>query len=319
MMTRPSIVRPQSGGRHSGGEPDDYSRGYVAVAGSERRPARGAKWVADTDPAEMFSATIRVRRQPDGPPIRGLDDWAKIPLNQREFLYCEEFAAALGASPEDLANVAAFADPGLAVTGQGAGQHNVAVSGTVQQMETAFAVKLGRSELPTETYRGCEASVDVPTTLGEIVESVLGLDNCSAVCPRFKSTLGGPAWRSTRRQSRCTPAACGRAGRQSGWRLAHAAAGGGTVLLPHQHGGLAETYPGAPARPKTVPAVNRFAGIERRHEWGSSARFIRGGRWSALTAATAHLIFSLRTCGPRGLYATRRLGLSRDHGRARKR
>jgi Pro-kumamolisin, activation domain len=169
-------------------------KGYVAVAGSERRPARGAKRVADADPAEVFSVTIRVRRRPDGPPIRGLDEWAKIPLNQREFLSREEFAALHGASPEDLDSVRAFAEgAGLTVTGQSAGQRTVVVSGTVQQMDAAFGVKLGRYESPTETYRGREGSVHVPAALGGIVESVLGLDNRAAVRPGFTSTAGRPA------------------------------------------------------------------------------------------------------------------------------
>lgn len=168
-------------------------KGYVAVAGSERRPARGAKRVADADSAEVFSVTIRVRRRPDGPPIRSLDKWAKIPLNQRKYLTREEFASAHGASPEDVANVVAFAEgAGLTVTSQSAGQRTVMVSGTVQQMQAAFGVKLGRYESPAETYRGREGSVHVPAALGEIVESVLGLDNRTAVRPGITSTLGHP-------------------------------------------------------------------------------------------------------------------------------
>src|SRR5271168_2543458 len=149
--------------------------GFIALAGSERRPARGAKRVADADPSELLSVTIRVRRRPDGPPMPTLDDWAKTPLNRRKFLSREEFAARHGASPEDFAAVAAVIQShGLAVTAQNAGQRTVVVSGSVKQMQTTFGVKIGRYESPTETYRGHEGSVHVPNALAGIVESVLG-------------------------------------------------------------------------------------------------------------------------------------------------
>jgi hypothetical protein len=41
--------------------PDRYRR----IEGSERRPARGARRVAPSDPNEKLSFTIRVRRRPD--------------------------------------------------------------------------------------------------------------------------------------------------------------------------------------------------------------------------------------------------------------
>ena len=168
--------------------------GFVAIVGSERPPVRGAKRVADADPGEVLTATIRVRRRLDGPPMPSLDDLGKIPLNRRKFLSREEFAKLFGASDDDLASIAAFAErAGLTVTTRSAGQRTVVVSGAVPQMENAFAVKLGRYEAPTETYRGHEGPVHVPQSLGEIVESVLGLDNRRVVRPHIVAASPAPA------------------------------------------------------------------------------------------------------------------------------
>jgi Pro-kumamolisin, activation domain/Abnormal spindle-like microcephaly-assoc'd, ASPM-SPD-2-Hydin/Subtilase family len=225
-------------------------KGYVAVPGSDRRPARGAKRVADADPAEVFSVTIRVRRRPDGPPIRGLDEWAKIPLNQRKFLTREELAAAHGASPDDLAAVVAFAeDAGLTVSHQSAGQRTVVVSGTTRRMQAAFGVKLGRYESPAETYRGREGSVHVPAALGEIVESVLGLDNRTAVRPSFTSTLGRPGAAERGAEPRTARRGAGKPA---------AGPAGASALTPPQVAGL-YNFPTNKAGSQTV-AILEFGG-----------------------------------------------------------
>jgi kumamolisin len=168
-------------------------KGFVRIAGSDRHIARGAKRVADADPGELLTVTIRVRRRPDGPPMPSLDDLAKIPLNRRKFPSREEFAERHGASAQDFAAVAAFATShGLRVTEQHAGQRTMLVAGSVKQMEAAFGVKLGHYTTPTETYRGREGFVHVPEALSDIVESVLGLDNRRAVRPHFKLASSSP-------------------------------------------------------------------------------------------------------------------------------
>jgi Pro-kumamolisin, activation domain/Subtilase family len=169
-------------------------RDYVPVTGSERQPARGATRIADADPNESLSVTIRVRRRSGGPPLPSLDALAAIPLNERKFPSREEFARLYGAAEEDLSAVASFAENhGLTVTGQSAGERTVHIAGTVFQMNAAFGVKLGRYESPTETYRGREGLVYIPRALGEIVESVLGLDNRNVVRPHIATSGGNVA------------------------------------------------------------------------------------------------------------------------------
>jgi kumamolisin len=168
--------------------------GFAPITGSERQPAAGATRVADADPEESLSVTIRVRRRPDGPPMPDLDDLARIPLAEREFPSREEFARLYGAADDDFAAVAAFAQAhGLTATGQSAGPRTVMVSGTVAQMNAAFGVNLGRYESPEGTYRGREGSIYLPSELGAIVESVLGLDNRPVVRPGLAVSGGNAA------------------------------------------------------------------------------------------------------------------------------
>ena len=163
-------------------------KGFARVSGSEHKPLSGAKRVADADPTEVLSVTIRVRRRTDGLPLLSLEELAKIPLHRRQFAAREEFAARYGASPDDLGAVAAFAEAhGLKVTGRSAGQRTVSVTCSVKDVQAAFGVKLQRYEAPAEVYRGHEGFVHVPQELAGIVESVLGLDNRRAARTR---TLG---------------------------------------------------------------------------------------------------------------------------------
>ena len=76
---------------------------------------------------------------------------------------------------------------GLAILESHAGKRTVTVSGTVSQMEKAFAVTLGEykheyvegrnREPQSETYRGREGFIHVPAELSGIIIGVFGLDN----------------------------------------------------------------------------------------------------------------------------------------------
>jgi kumamolisin len=76
---------------------------------------------------------------------------------------------------------------GLTVVETHPARRTLAVRGTVEQLEQAFAVSLGRFEhdVPrgdhdtphTEVYRGREGPIHVPSELVEIIIGVFGLDN----------------------------------------------------------------------------------------------------------------------------------------------
>jgi kumamolisin len=152
--------------------------GYRRVEGSERRPARGARRVAPSEPNEKFSFTIRVRRRPDAPPVPDQNFWAANPPGTRQFLSPEELVARSGAAQGDLDKVAEFArSQGFEVVGTSTARRTVRLSGTVAQASTAFAVDLARYESPEQTYRGREGYVHLPAEIADVVEGVFGLDN----------------------------------------------------------------------------------------------------------------------------------------------
>jgi kumamolisin len=161
---------------------------YTRVEGSQRHPAPNAEFLGPADPNEVVEVSIVLRRNPDGPPVPDFDYYAKTPPQQRQRLSQEEFAARYGASQADIAKVVEFARAhGLTIVDVHAGRRTVHVKGTVAQMEEAFAVTLRlyrhrhprthRSEATTETYRGRDGFVHVPTEIARVVIGVFGLDN----------------------------------------------------------------------------------------------------------------------------------------------
>jgi Pro-kumamolisin, activation domain len=152
--------------------------GYQRLEKSERHAAFGARRVGPANPAETLTVSIRVRRRPDAPPLPDPAALAATPLGQRQYLSREEFAARYGADPKDLEQVADFArSHGLKVIETSVPRRMVVVSGTVAQMNSTFAVDLGNYQSPTQSYRGREGYVSVPSNLADIVEGVFGLDN----------------------------------------------------------------------------------------------------------------------------------------------
>ncbi len=144
------------------------------IEGSERRPAPGARRVAAENPAAKLSVTIRVRRRTDAPALP-VHHHADTPTGH---VSREEFTERYGASKSDIDLVVSFARAnGLEVEETSASKRTVKISGTVEQMNHAFAVDLGRYESPTETYRGREGAVKMPEDVSQVVEGVFGLDN----------------------------------------------------------------------------------------------------------------------------------------------
>jgi len=130
--------------------------------------------VAAENPSAKLSVTIRVRRRTDAPalPVHHNADTTTGHMSR------EEFAERFGASKADLDLVVSFArSKGLEVEETSTARRIVKVFGTVEQMNQAFGVDLGRYESTTETYRGREGAVNMPQDVAQVVEGVFGLDN----------------------------------------------------------------------------------------------------------------------------------------------
>jgi kumamolisin len=162
--------------------PADYQR----LEASERKAVRGARIVGPADPKEVLSVSIRVRRRPDAPALPDATQLA-APAGARKFVSREDFAARYGAAQEDLDRVAKFArSHGLSLVESSISRRTVVVSGTVEQLSRAFAVKLSRYESSKQKYRGREGYVHVPAKLAGVIEAVFGLDNRRMAKPLFR-------------------------------------------------------------------------------------------------------------------------------------
>jgi kumamolisin len=165
--------------------------GYGRLPGSERAALSDARRVGPAPADETVRLTVILRRRPNGPGVPDHLHYLGTPPSQRRRLSEDEFAERYGYDEADAATVTEFArSRSLEVTGTHAGRRAVYLSGTVAQVSKAFGVSLnvyeravepGRRGEPerSETYRGREGFIHVPSALVEIVVGVFGLDNRS--------------------------------------------------------------------------------------------------------------------------------------------
>ena len=168
--------------------------GHRRVERTQRQPVPGTTRTRPADPAEVVSVTISLRRRSGAPPLP-FADILKQPPGQRKYISREEFAERYGADPADVARVEQFARKyGMAVNEVSVAKRTVKLSGTVEQLNRAFAVDLGLYESRDKkiSYRGREGHVNVPEDLVDAVQGVFGLDNRRQAKPLHR-LLSGPA------------------------------------------------------------------------------------------------------------------------------
>jgi kumamolisin len=111
-------------------------------------------------------------------PLPRADETGRKPLGERRYLSRRAFAAAHGADPQDLAEVARFAtNYGLTVRQSSVARRSVVLAGPASRMSDAFRTRLVRYHSPHREYRGHSGPVHVPRRLAPLVEAVLGLDD----------------------------------------------------------------------------------------------------------------------------------------------
>ena len=165
---------PNIDGRRCEADRLDMHSRFVALAGSERRAAPGARLVGPADPDEQLEVTLVLRPPPrDGAdPPRDQVGAASIRLTRAEFARTES------ARPQDVERARAFAaEFGLRVIRISPIERTIALAGSVGSCARAFRVELGQYELGGATYRGREGSIHLPEALAEGVIAVLGLDD----------------------------------------------------------------------------------------------------------------------------------------------
>lgn len=136
--------------------------GSRSVAGSERVPVPGSRRLAPAPPDERIEVTVVVRSQ----------------------------GSRLLAAAADIDRVSQFAtEQGLEVLGADQVRRAVALAGPVAAMERAFHTSLWHYSSPRGSFRGRRGHLEVPESLGKIVEAIFGLDDRPQADPHFK-----PQW-----------------------------------------------------------------------------------------------------------------------------
>lgn len=142
---------------------------HVVIEGSERKVVPGAIAIGPANPRARVEVTVKVRRKK---PLPELDGRPSAIISK------EKFAKTYGARPSELAKVSkVLARFGLKTESSSTAARTVRLSGTVKDMENAFAVKLFRYRHETGEYRGRTGKVYVPNQLDGLIEAVVGLDN----------------------------------------------------------------------------------------------------------------------------------------------
>jgi len=153
----------------------------IALTGSERKPIADARLIGPVPKHETVSATLVLRR-----PLASASSPA---LLEGQVLSRAAFAETHGADADDLAAVEAFAHQyGLTIVATTAAARSITLSGSAEQMQTAFDVELKHYKLPrkTELIRCRSGALSLPQDLHGRVVAVLGLDSRPVAKPHFR-------------------------------------------------------------------------------------------------------------------------------------
>ncbi len=148
------------------------------LAGSEHPPHPETKRLSAAGADEIVTIQIIVRRRPDGPPLKDLDYFQKVPIGARKLPSRQEFEEAHGATQADLHAVQEFCrSHHFEVMEANRSRRWVVARGTVAHMNAALLSSCTISNRRMADYRGFDGAANVPAALAGIVEAVNGLDN----------------------------------------------------------------------------------------------------------------------------------------------
>ena len=150
----------------------------VPVPGSVRQLVPGHTRVGDVDLDADLEITVYVRPRAA---VDWVDDEAARPPAERRRVSRQEWAAAHGASDEDLDAVSAFASSfGLSVVGLDAARRTVQLRGPLRAAVAAFGPQMEGQFVPSpgaDSYRARSGGLTVPSALDGVIVGVFGLDN----------------------------------------------------------------------------------------------------------------------------------------------
>jgi kumamolisin len=162
---------------------------YIPLTHSLHLHPAGHQQLGAADSNETITATLILRRNPEGEPMKGLDYFQHTPLSGIHHVAHKDFAATHGASTAELQKVVDFAQAHqLQVRDANAARRSVVVSGTVDQVNKAFAIQLHQYRSPLGKYHGHEGHPSLPADIAGIVELIVGLDNRPVPARHYATT-----------------------------------------------------------------------------------------------------------------------------------
>jgi kumamolisin len=154
---------------------------YVPLAGSDRKPMRGAKKSGVLNAKESMRVTVVLRER-----LSGGKQLADLVAGGAR-VSRDQYAAHYGADPKDVKAVEAFARANkLKVSEVNLSSRTVILTGSCSAFANAFRVRLEKYQYKSGSYRGRTGSVNVPTELSGVIVGVHGLDNRPHVQPHFR-------------------------------------------------------------------------------------------------------------------------------------
>jgi kumamolisin len=162
---------------------------FSVIAGSERKPLRGASLIHTSHPDQTIEVSIRLRSKAEAKRKE-----LKTALEKPGFNHLSrtEYENTYGADQADLNQIKKFAQEfNLKVheTGTELARRTVVLSGTVANLQKAFQVELNEYSHPNGNFRGRVGTISVPSDYANIVTGVFGLDNRKQAEPHFRRLI----------------------------------------------------------------------------------------------------------------------------------
>ena len=151
--------------------------GKVPDHGEAVRLPQGARMLGPLDPQECIEVTVRVR--PRAPvDLARIEEQATLLPAERHYPSRQEYAAAHGADPAELAKVEAFArEHGLTVKDSSPSLRTVTLSGPSAAFAATFGVGLSIYATDRGAFHAPTGPIVMPADLSQIIEAVVGLDS----------------------------------------------------------------------------------------------------------------------------------------------
>jgi kumamolisin len=166
----------------------------VEISGSQRELVPNHPRIGDVDLTEHIAVTVYLRPRAD---TGWVDQEAQRAPAERSSVTREAWADRYGADPADIQAVQQFAaEHGLTVTDVNGARRAITLSGSVDEIASAFEAQLqGRFDAGAGApgYRGRSGPLTVPSELGDAVTGVFGIDDRPQSAPQLRIVGATPA------------------------------------------------------------------------------------------------------------------------------